>query len=38
VLRNHRRLPDDTLRDAVVLSIIASEWPAVRNALPARGL
>ncbi|MGI8716246.1 MAG: GNAT family N-acetyltransferase [Lapillicoccus sp.] len=33
VLRNHRRMPDGTLRDTVVFSIIASEWPAVRSAL-----
>lgn len=33
VLRNHTRMPDGSLRDTVVFSIIASEWPAVRNHL-----
>jgi RimJ/RimL family protein N-acetyltransferase len=33
VLRNHMRMPDGSLRDTVVFSIIASEWPAVRNHL-----
>lgn len=33
VLRNHQRLPDGSLRDTVVFSIIASEWPAVRQHL-----
>ncbi|KAF7961295.1 GNAT family N-acetyltransferase [Cupriavidus basilensis] len=33
VLRNHQRMPDGSLRDTVVFSIIASEWPAVRNHL-----
>lgn len=33
VLRNHRIMPDGSLRDTVVFSIIASEWPAVRNHL-----
>ncbi|WP_265918993.1 GNAT family N-acetyltransferase [Cupriavidus nantongensis] len=33
VLRNHMRMPDGTLRDTVVFSIIASEWPAVRQHL-----
>lgn len=33
VLRNHHRMPDGSLRDTVVFSIIASEWPAVRNHL-----
>lgn len=36
VLRNHQRLPDGSLRDTVVFSIIASEWPAVRRHLDAR--
>jgi RimJ/RimL family protein N-acetyltransferase len=36
VLRNHQRLPDGSLRDTVVFSIIASEWPAVRNELRRR--
>lgn len=30
VLRNHSRMPDGSLRDTVVFSIIASEWPTVR--------
>ncbi|CAG2129978.1 GNAT family N-acetyltransferase [Cupriavidus numazuensis] len=33
VLRNHMRMPDGSLRDTVVFSIIASEWPTVRNHL-----
>jgi len=33
VLRNHRIMPDGSLRDTVVFSIIASEWPAVRRSL-----
>jgi RimJ/RimL family protein N-acetyltransferase len=33
VLRNHQRMPDGSLRDTVVFSIIASEWPTVRNHL-----
>jgi RimJ/RimL family protein N-acetyltransferase len=36
VLRNHRRLPDGSLRDTVVYSITDGEWPAVRNGLRAR--
>lgn len=36
VLRNHVRMPDGTLRDTVVFSIIESEWPAVRNELQRR--
>jgi RimJ/RimL family protein N-acetyltransferase len=36
VLRNHRRLPDGSLRDTVVFSILDSEWPAVRNGLRHR--
>ena len=30
VLRAHQRMPDGSLRDTVVYSIVASEWPAVR--------
>jgi len=30
VLRNHMRMPNGTLRDTVVYSIIESEWPTVR--------
>jgi len=36
VLRNHRRMPDGSLRDTVVFSILDSEWPAVRNGLRSR--
>ena len=36
VLRNHRRLPDGSLRDTVVFSILDSEWPAVRTGLRHR--
>jgi RimJ/RimL family protein N-acetyltransferase len=36
VLRNHRRLPDGSLRDTVVFSILDTEWPAVRNGLQYR--
>ena len=30
ILRNHRFLPNGTLRDTCVYSIIANEWPSVR--------
>jgi N-acetyltransferase len=33
VLRNHMRHRDGTLRDTVVFSIIAGEWPAVKRNL-----
>ena len=33
VLRNHQLMPDGTLRDTVVFSIIDGEWPAVRRHL-----
>jgi RimJ/RimL family protein N-acetyltransferase len=33
VLRNHMRMPDGSLRDTVVFSIIESEWPTVRRHL-----
>jgi RimJ/RimL family protein N-acetyltransferase len=36
VLRNHRRLPDGSVRDTVVFSILDSEWPAVRSGLRHR--
>ena len=36
VLRNHQRLPDGSLRDTVVFSIIESEWPAVKRHLDIR--
>ncbi|UUT35765.1 GNAT family N-acetyltransferase [Microbacterium elymi] len=36
VLRNARVLPDGTLRDTVVYSVLPHEWPAVRRGLLAR--
>lgn len=36
VLRSHQRMPDGSLRDTVVFSITASEWPAVRSGLRHR--
>ena len=33
ILRHHARLPDGSLRDTVVYSIVAPEWPAVRTHL-----
>jgi N-acetyltransferase len=36
VLRNHRRMPDGSLRDTVVYSILDTEWPAVRSGLRSR--
>ena len=33
VLRGRRRLPDGRLRDTVVYSILAHEWPGVRRNL-----
>ena len=36
VLRNHQRMPDGSLRDTVVFSIIASEWPTVKRHLHYR--
>lgn len=36
ILRNHKILPDGSLRDTVCYSIIQSEWPAVRNQLQAK--
>ena len=36
VLRNHRRMPDGSLRDTVVYSITDAEWPAVRRGLQYR--
>jgi RimJ/RimL family protein N-acetyltransferase len=33
VLRNHQRMPDGSLRDTVVFSIIESEWPTVARHL-----
>ena len=36
VLRNHQVWKDGTLRDTVVYSIVAAEWPAVRMGLEDR--
>ncbi|MER7796641.1 GNAT family protein [Microbacterium sp. NPDC096154] len=36
VLRNHRILPNGTVRDTVVFSILDTEWPAVRAGLEHR--
>ena len=36
VLRQHMIMPDGHLRDTVVYSILAQEWPAARDALRAR--
>ncbi len=33
ILRNHMRMPDGSLRDTVVFSIIESEWPTIRRHL-----
>lgn len=36
ILRSHMRMADGSLRDTVIYSIIASEWPAVRSGLQHR--
>jgi N-acetyltransferase len=36
VLRSHQVMPDGSLRDTCVYSILATEWPAVRNNLAFR--
>jgi len=36
VLRAHRRMPDGSLRDSVVFSILKSEWAQVRMGLQSR--
>ncbi len=36
VLRSHKIMPDGTLRDTAVYSILRHEWPAIRNALVRR--
>jgi N-acetyltransferase len=36
ILRSHMVMPDGTVRDTVVFSIIAPEWPTVRNELRRR--
>lgn len=33
ILRNHVRMPDGTLRDTCVFSILGTEWPAVKTHL-----
>lgn len=33
ILRSHRRQPDGTLRDTCVYSVVAAEWPTVRQHL-----
>lgn len=33
ILRNHQRMPDGSLRDTVVFSIIESEWSTIRRHL-----
>lgn len=33
ILRNHMRMPDGTLRDTCVYSILPNEWPAVKKNL-----
>ncbi|HEY0464347.1 MAG TPA: GNAT family protein, partial [Polyangiaceae bacterium] len=35
-LRRHKRRPDGTVRDSVLFSIIAEDWPAVNESLLAR--
>ena len=35
-LRHHRRRPDGTVRDTAYFSILAPEWPGVRDQLRAR--
>ena len=35
-LRHHRRRPDGTVRDTAFFSVLAAEWPAVRDGLEAR--
>ena len=36
VLRNHRIMPDGSIRHSVVYSMIDTEWPAARDALQAK--
>jgi ribosomal-protein-alanine N-acetyltransferase len=36
VLRRHMTLPDGTMRDTVMYSVLADEWPAVRERLEQR--
>jgi len=37
-LRRHKRRADGTVRDSVLFSVIAEDWPAVKNGLLARVL
>ncbi|MFC4942809.1 GNAT family N-acetyltransferase [Pseudonocardia sp. GCM10023141] len=36
VLRNHMRMPDGSMRDTVVFSVLPTEWPMVRRGLEHR--
>ena len=36
VLRSHMVMPDGFVRDSVMFSIVAAEWPAVKEALAAK--
>ena len=36
VLRNHKIMPDGSIRHTVAYSMIDTEWPAARDALLAR--
>jgi N-acetyltransferase len=36
VLRRYQRRSDDTVRDTMMFSVLAEEWPTVRAALIAR--
>jgi len=36
ILRNHMRMPDGSLRDTVVFSIIESEWPTIKRHLACK--
>lgn len=36
ILRHHKVMPDGSLRDSVIFSILATEWPAIRAALRKR--
>jgi RimJ/RimL family protein N-acetyltransferase len=36
IIRHHRRRPDGSVRDTVMYSILAGEWPDVRRHLEAR--
>lgn len=36
ILRSHQRMPDGSIRDTVVYSILRHEWPAAKNNLSSR--